>query len=245
MIKAKKILRLIRNKVKDNNEVQYSDYDVLDAMNECIRYLNMNYALKNSDFLERVKKYRQDEMNAQIDEQNKQMIAEAFKGTGVVGYVALGDITLGKESNIDINDVHMAEAVSFTRGVELPEDFVSLVSVTRSRDGYHLSPVPAGEDMEKYKCQSLGGYKVFAGRIYCGTDFDLAYRASIQEVNDVEADEISLPTAFTDIIVKVSCMILQNSAETDVLMQEISRLADSIVPARRYTNVKRRMPFIC
>ena len=121
MIKAKKILRLIRNKVKDNNEVQFSDYDVLDAMNECIRYLNMNYALKNSDFLERVKKYRQDEMGI----------------------------------------------VFSTDGAELPEDFVSLVSVIRARDGYHLSPVTAGEDMDKHKLQSIGGYKVFAGKIYC------------------------------------------------------------------------------
>lgn len=199
MIKAKKILRLIRNKVKDNNEVQYSDYDVLDAMNECIRYLNMNYALKNSDFLERVKKYRQDEMGI----------------------------------------------VFSTDGAELPEDFVSLVSVIRARDGYHLSPVTAGEDMDKHKLQSIGGYKVFAGKIYCGTDFNLAYRTEIAQINDAETDEIDLPNAFIDIIVKVSCMILQNSADTDVMMGEISKLADSIVPARRYSNVKQRMPFIC
>lgn len=238
MIKAKKILRLIRNKVKDNNEVQYSDYDVLDAMNECIRYLNMNYALKNSDFLERVKKYRQDEMGQSW----ARAIGESYSDTGILGYAVLGSMVIGASPEGDIPNA----SVDFARdGVELPEDFVSLVSVTRSRDGYHLSPVPAGEDMEKYKCQSFGGYKVFAGRIYCGTDFDLAYRASIQEVNDVEADEISLPTAFTDIIVKVSCMILQNSADTDVMMGEISKLADSIVPARRYSNVKRRMPFIC
>lgn len=199
MIKAKKILRLIRSKVKDNNEVTYSDYDVLDAMNECIRYLNMNYALKNSDFLERIKKYRQDEMG----------------------------ITFS------------------TDGAELPEDFISLVSVIRARDGYHLSPIPAGEDMDKHKFQSLGGYKVFAGRIYCAADFDLAYRTEIAQVSDAEMDEIALPNVFIDLIVKVSCMILQGNADTDVMMREISKLADSIVPARRYSNVKQRMPFIC
>lgn len=239
MIKAKKILRLIRSKVKDNNEVTYSDYDVLDAMNECIRYINMDFAMKNSDFLERIKRYRQDEMNAQIAEQNKHVLTEAFKGTAVIGYASLGDINLGTKSDINPEDVRLIEPVSFSSGVDLPEDFLTLVSVIRAKDDYHLSPVTAGEKV------TYGGYKVFAGRIYCGTDFDLAYRASIQEVNDVEADEISLPTAFTDIIVKVSCMILQNSADTDVMMGEISKLADSIVPARRYSNVKRRMPFIC
>lgn len=199
MIKANKILRLVRKKLKDNNEVQYSDYDVIDALNECIRYLNMNYALKNSDFLEKIKKYRQDELG-----------------------------------------VNFA-----SEGAELPEDFVSLVSVIRARDGYHLSPVPAGESVDKHNRETFGGYKVFAGRIYCGADFDLAYRTEIAQVSNVETDEIALPNVFIDLIVKVSCMILQGNADTDVMMREISKLADSIVPARRYSNVKRRMPFIC
>lgn len=199
MIKANKILRLVRKKLKDNNEVQYSDYDVIDALNECIRYLNMNYALKNSDFLEKIKKYRQDELG-----------------------------------------VNFA-----SEGAELPEDFVSLVSVIRARDGYQLSPVPAGESVDKHNRETFGGYKVFAGRIYCGADFDLAYRTEIAQVSNVETDAIALPNVFIDLIVKVSCMILQGNADTDVMMREISKLADSIVPARRYSNMKRRMPFIC
>ncbi len=193
MIKANNILRLVRKKVKDNNEVTYSDYDVLDAINECIRYINMDFAMKNSDFLERIKKYRQDEMN-----------------------------------------------VNFTsEGAELPEDFLTLVSVIRAKDGYHLSPVVAGE---KVTC---GRYKVFADKIYCGTDFNLLYRAELKQINNATEGEIDLPTVFTDTLVKVTCMILQNNADTDVMTREISRLTDSIIPSRRYSNVKRRMPFIC
>lgn len=239
MIKASRILRMVRKKLNDNDEVKYSDYDVLDALNECIRYINVNYSMKNSDFLERINRYRQDEMNAQIAEQNKQILAEAFKGTAVIGYAALGDINLGTKSSIAPEHVQLIEPVSFSSGVDLPNDFLTLVSVIRASDNYHLSPVTAGEKV------TYGGYKVFAGKIFCSTDFTVIYRAQLEPVNDLVTDEINLPEIFMDMIVKISCMILQNNAETDVLMQEISRLADSIVPARRYTNVKRRMPFIC
>lgn len=210
MIKANRILRLVRKKLNDNDEVKYSDYDVLDALNECIRYINMNYSMKNSDFLERLKRYRQDEMNAQIAAYNETALEEDQKSL-----------------------------VDFSSGVDLPADFLTLVSVIRASDNYHLSPLPAGEKV------SCGGYKIFAGKIFCSTDFTITYRAQLGPVNDLTTDEIGLPEVFTDMIVKISCMILQNNADTDVLMQEISRLADSIVPARRYTNVKRRMPFLC
>lgn len=192
MIKANKILRMVRRKVKDNNEVQYSDYDVLDALNECIRYISMDFSMKNSDFLEKIKKYRQDEMG-----------------------------------------------VDFSSGVDLPSDFLTLVSVIRVRDGYHMSPIPAGEKV------SCGGYKVFAGKIFCSTDFTITYRAQIGQVKDFTTDEIGLPEVFTDTLVKITCMILQDNPDTDVMMREISRLTDSLIPSRRYSNVKRRMPFIC
>ena len=210
MIKANRILRLVRKKLNDNDEVKYSDYDVLDALNECIRYINVNYSMKNSDFLERIKRYRQDEMNAQIAAYNETASEEDQKSL-----------------------------VDFSSGVDLPNDFLTLVSVIRASDNYHLSPVTAGEKV------TYGGYKVFAGKIFCATDFTITYRSQLEPVNDLATDEINLPEIFMDMIVKISCMILQNNAETDVLMQEISRLADSIVPARRYTNVKRRMPFLC
>ena len=74
MITAKSLKQLIRYKLGDNNEVQYSDYDILQAINEVLRYVNQYYI--NSDFLEKVQHYRQDEMNAEIDEYNASLSKE-------------------------------------------------------------------------------------------------------------------------------------------------------------------------
>lgn len=48
MITAAELKRLVRYKAGDNNEVKYSDYDVLQAINEVLRYINQYYI--NSDF---------------------------------------------------------------------------------------------------------------------------------------------------------------------------------------------------
>ena len=211
MIELNKILRMIRSKVKDNNEITYSDYDILDAVNECIRYLNNSFALQQSDFLEKVQHYRQDDMNAAIDAYN----------------AALPEGGQRKEH------------IDFTvTGADLPPDFISLVHVMRARDGYYLSPVPAIEHVDG------GTYKVFANKIYCNTDFDLLYRASIAQVKDMDTDTIELPVTFFDPIIKVTCMILSNNASGDVLMQEVTRIIQNIVPKRRYSHVKCRMPFM-
>ena len=52
-ITYKELRRLIRFKSRDNNEIRFSDYDIREALNECIRYFNNSYALQNSDFLEK------------------------------------------------------------------------------------------------------------------------------------------------------------------------------------------------
>ena len=218
MIKAKKILRMIRSKVKDTDEVRFSDYEIIDAVNECIRYINVDFALKQSDFLEKIERYSEDKINAEIAEYNKTVSASEQK-----------------------------PSVNFAiDGADLPEDFVTIVSVVRTRDGYHMSPVPASETIDRIGMCTHGGYKVFGNRIYCdAAEFDLMYRREIQGVSDVETGEIDIPAVFTDLVVKVSCMILQNNPETDVLMREISLLSSSLVPRRRYSNVKQRMPFLC
>lgn len=211
MISFKRVLRMVRQKQKDNNEITYSDYDILGAVNECIRYINQSFALKNSDFLERIRQYRQDAMNAEIEAYN----ASLTDGEPPKEYV---DFALG--------------------GVELPDDFISLSDVLRAKDKYHLSPCPAVEPV------GFGAYKVFANRIYCATDFDLLYRAEIAAVSDIETGVIALPEIFLDLIIKGTGMILQNSAGTDVLMDEITRVVDNLVNGRRYNHIKARMPFI-
>ena len=70
-INVKRLVYRIRFKVKDMDEVTYSDYDVMEAVNECIRYLNQDKALKNSDFLEKVQHYVQEEMNAEVTAWNE------------------------------------------------------------------------------------------------------------------------------------------------------------------------------
>lgn len=209
MIQAKKLLRMIRNKQQDNNEIKFSDYDILAALNECLRYVNQSFAMKNSDFLEKVKPYRQEEINAQIAAQNEALPE--------------GEVS--------------QELVDFAvTGIELPEDYLSLVSVVRASDGYHLSPVAAVDKVRS------GTYKVFGGKLYAAEDFDLLYRAQIAAVKDLEQGVVELPLYFLDGLVKVTGLIL-NNAETDVLAAEISELIDKLVPSRRYSNVKARMPF--
>lgn len=71
MINVKDIIQSVRFKQKDNNEVKFSDYDIIQSLNEAVRYINRTFALKNSDFLEKEVEYRLDEINEKIDEENE------------------------------------------------------------------------------------------------------------------------------------------------------------------------------
>jgi hypothetical protein len=127
-----------------------------------------------------------------------------------------------------------------TTGVSLPDDFISLVSVVRAKDGYHLSPIPAVEKVH------WNGYKIFADKLYCGVDVDLLYRAKIADVkfSDIQnGGTIDLPDIFLDSVVKITCMILNNT-DTDILGEAVKGLMDNLVPNRRYSRIKQRMPFI-
>lgn len=57
MIEAADIFRKVRYKLKDLSAVKYSDYDILQSLNEVLEYANQSYALKNSDFLEKHKSF--------------------------------------------------------------------------------------------------------------------------------------------------------------------------------------------
>lgn len=211
-ITAKRISRQVRYKLNDNDEVKYSGYDMLNAINESIRYLNQSYALSNSDFLEKIKEYRVDEMNKEVDEYNE---------------------------NKGIDDPEKEHYDFEKTGAELPDDFILLVRVARAKDKYHLSPVTLEGELP------FGTYRVFAGRIYARSDFDLLYRGKLNEIEDIETGAIDLPDIFFDCIVKIVAMILEQNPNNDVLMSEVNRLVSSIVPERRYSNVKIKMPFMC
>lgn len=51
---------LIRNKLNDFNEAQYSEYEVFMALNEALRYITQSQALMNSDFLEKTRRFDED-----------------------------------------------------------------------------------------------------------------------------------------------------------------------------------------
>ena len=215
-IKIKDLIYKIRYKVKDFDEVAFSDFDILEAVNECIRYLNQDKALKNSDFLERIKHYVETEMNAEIIEWNEAHPSETPKPL-----------------------YNFAET-----GVELPDDMITMVDLIRAKDGYHLHPIPAVEPINPHYC---GQYKIMNGRIYANADFDLLYRAEIAQLklSDLSDDNamVELPVVFSDLLAKIAVMILNNTTDTDVMAQEISRVTDNLIPNRRYNNIKVRMPF--
>lgn len=200
MIEVKKLIRLVRFKQKDNDEVRFSDYDIINSLNECIRYVNQSFVLKNSDFLEKVCEYREDELNAAL---------------------APG------EARIEFSST----------GVDLPDDFISLVNIVRMSDNYKLSPVPVINDV------TGGTYKIFANKLYCkAASVKMLYRGTVDEVAGID-DSVMLPETFTDSLVKITGLIL-NNAETDILTQAVNDNINNIVPARRYSNVKIKMPFM-
>ena len=175
----------------------------------------MDKALRSSDFLEKRKHYSQEDMNAEV--------------------AAYNETHPGEEKEY----YNFAET-----GVELPDDLIKLVDITRAKDGYHMSPIPAVENISPY---FTGCYKITEGKIFTNTDFYLLYRGQIDklEFDDLSDDtaEIALPLFLRDILVKITVMILTGNPETDTLMQEINRVTNNLIPGRRYANIKRRMPF--
>jgi hypothetical protein len=208
MISYEEIKRLIRFKEKDNNEIRFSDYEIKMAVNECIRYLNNSFALQNSDFLEKAKHFNEAEMNAEVI-----------------------------KANLDLPEEEQLPLYNFKdEGIELPEDYITIVSVMRMADGYMMFPV------ESIKKPLESQYKIVGGKLYSGTPaFTLLYKAAIAEVKE-STDGIELPFVFKDVLVKLTCMIL-NNAETDVMMKAVDDAVRAIVPRRRYTNARIKMPF--
>jgi hypothetical protein len=208
MIPVQDIIKLIRFKQQDNNEVKFSDYDIIQSLNECLRYVNQSYAMQNSDFLEKVITIDEDDINQAIN-------ADNLKNGTSNPYIDL---------SVD--------------GTNLPDDFLTIVSVIRDLDGPPMSPC------EAVKRPLFWQYKIIGGKIYVGWHcVTVLYRSSI---DGVSADSsIALPTFFKDSIVKITGMILSNNADGDTMMQMVNETVADLVPRRRYSNVKTRMPFYC
>ena len=212
MIKAQKIIRLVRLKERDNDEAKYSDYEIISSLNEAIRYMNTRFSTMNADFLEKVKVLDEAQINAEIEAYNAQVEEENRKE-----WVRFG-----------------------LTGVALPDDFLSLVGVVRN----------GCCENTKLKCEQPGlrlttdGYYIMGNRLYTRCkSVRLIYRASIPQVADT-TDEIELPDFFMDGLAKMTGMILHNDTNTDVMREAFDRVIDSMVPRRRYSNVRTRPMFI-
>lgn len=204
MLTVDEIIKGVRFKQKDNNKVKFSDYDIIGSLNEALRYLNQSYAMRNSDFLEKMKFYHKKDMNAEIDKWNEEHPGE------------------------------QKEYVEFRKGVDLPEDFLTLVSL-RNTFGHPLSPCPA--DVPPRHNQ----YKIIGTKLFLPCDADMLYRFVLPEVK--AADSIDLPRIFYDPVVKITGMVLNNSPDTDVLMDEINTMVVNLVPARRYAHLQVPLPW--
>lgn len=133
-IAAKDVLRMVRFKQQDHNEIKFSDYDIKNALNEALRYIVQSQALQNSDFLDAVKYYSEEEVNAEIAAANEELPEESQR-----------------------------QPISFKKdGIELPEDYVVVSGVTRAYDGYPLYPVDITNVPNPKQYKVCGG-KIFAG----------------------------------------------------------------------------------
>jgi len=214
MISAQKVIRLVRFKEKDNNEIQYSDYDIIQSMNEAIRYMNMRFSEMNADFLERTVLLDEKTINEEIDAANAALPAGS----------------------------PMQTAVEFpVTGVELPDDFLSLMDVLRTNNccchDYRLKCVPPcvrpGHDV----------YYIMGNRLYTGCHaVRLFYRAKIAQVT-ADTDEIDLPEFLLDGLSKLTVMILENNADADVMQSTMDSVINTMLSKRRYSNMRIAMPW--
>ena len=218
MITAKSLKQLIRYKLGDNNEVQYSDYDILQAINEVLRYVNQYYI--NSDFLEKVQHYRQDEMNAEIDEYNASLSTDP------------SDETAEKPTPKEHIDMPIT-------GVDLPDDFLTLVRIV---DGHGRDLHPG----DAIRPPLWDEYKIFRNKLYAGVkDVDMLYNAAFLSITDLDTGTVELPAVFLDVLCKLSCMVLTQTPDGDTMQQAVEAALANVVPMRKYANTEKRMPFIC
>ena len=145
--------------------------------------------------------------------------------------------------NAQVEEENRKEQVRFgLTGVELPDDFLTLMGVVRAGDGccsntYKLKCGQPGMHLEHDEYYIMGN-KLFT-RCHA---VRLLYRASIAQVAD-PGDNVELPEFFLDGLVKMTSMILHNDPDTDVMREAMDDIIDTLVPRRRYSNVRTRMPF--
>ena len=116
-------------------------------------------------------------------------------------------------------------------GVDLPIDYISMKSV-RDLSGRALSPGTGRLDNKEYQ--------IVSGRLYALEPVIITYSCSLPAPQ--EGEVINLPEPLRDMIVSLTRMIVENS-ERDVLTQFINSEVRNIIPRRKWSNIKTKMPF--
>lgn len=222
MVSVDRIVNLVRFKQHDQAKTVYSDYEIIESLNECIRHINRSYALKNADFLEAQAVIDEAAANAVIDE----------KWASITGWGRLwGQYFGGMPPEEQRGHVHLLT------GMDLPSDFVTLISINTIKHLQPYSPAAVGERLK------FGEYRISGNKLYCGAKaVTINYKRRIAEV-DTESEGVDLPEDFIDLLVKGTGLVLTN-ADTDILMAEVNRALEAIVPSRRYSHIKSKMPFM-
>lgn len=199
MIEAKEVVRLMRHQLNDFDETKFSDYDVLQALNQTLRQLSVSLANKGAQVLEVSEDYDEAEMNEDPE--------------------AVVDFT---------ND-----------GVKLPDDCASIISVQDTAHGEKLQPATSRLQLAEHGYRM---YYVAGDRIFTKVDaFRLNYYRALAELTSLD-ETIDLPRIFLDPLVKITRVVLENG-ENDVMTQTVTTELNRVLPRRRYSNSRVRMPF--
>lgn len=133
---------------------------------------------------------------------------------------------LEREKTYEIGD--------FVNGaVELPDDFTSVKGVYRLSDHYRLHAVSDDH-------VTPDTFRLFAGRIHAACGVLLHYYGRLMPVKD--GDTIPLPDTYIDPIIKLTRMVLNNS-DVDTMTQAVMDAVNAIVPRRKWSNARAKMPF--
>ena len=194
MITVADVIELVRQDEKDINEVKYSDWDILNAINKTMRLIANRFAMTNSDFMEKMVTYHADSTNQ-------------------------GRIIYDEGYNKNLTEY------------DLPDDYVAVDKVL-AENGYEMSPSVDG-------IVRRGQYRISGNKIYLVQNVTFWYRYSFPDFS--VADMIELPKPFLDFIATITKYLL--AGDSDMATQYIADNAMKLIPARKYSHAKQKLPW--
>jgi hypothetical protein len=240
MISVRSIVYTVRWKENDNDEAVLSDYDIIHALNECLRYLAITLSNKNTEYLIKCADLSAKDM--WFDTSYPYIVFLTDSGERLrVGFDFENGTTTFDLEEADEKEQEVAAEGLARFGTVLPADYISLKAAYRLPDGYKMHTAASIKDMHHT------GFLMQGGRIYSLVDLRLYYHAALAEIDIADMDaakgcEIDLPVTFFDLIVKLTRLIL-NNGDNDTMTQAFEMAVDRMIPRRRYSNARQKMPF--